>query len=314
MEGRPMSRTLCFRVAASLRIICIALVMAFVTSPEASAQYTTSTGTPTFTTALPVEMGFTNVSNGNLHLEIPIGSFAQRGSLKYNARLVYDSLIWKIDTNAWKPTNVVNSMGGWRLITGGEPGVVTSVSGTSACDTPPPIKTRTFHDGFAWTSPDGTLHRFPIFTQQDHTICAEDIKTGSAMADDSSGYSMSVVNYTTATVYAPDGTQVYPTVMDTNGNTMSISAGDVIDTLGRKPITTTTGPGTVIYTVLNPLGTGSTTTVTLATTTVSANTAFGQAGVTECSTSCSVTAIQSITISDGTTSYSYNFTYDSGAT
>lgn len=45
----------------------------------AEAQYTTATGMPSFTTALPVEMGFTNVANGNLHLEIPLGSFPQRG-------------------------------------------------------------------------------------------------------------------------------------------------------------------------------------------------------------------------------------------
>jgi hypothetical protein len=135
----------------------------------AEAQYTTAAGTPTFSTAMPVEMGFTNVANGNLHIEIPLASFPQRGSLQYNARLVYDSLIWTISSNQWSPTNIPNSMGGWRLVTGGEPGTVTSVTGSSACDTPPPIQTRTFHTSFVWTAPDGTSHRFPIFTQQDRT-------------------------------------------------------------------------------------------------------------------------------------------------
>jgi RHS repeat-associated protein len=295
-----------------IRIIALTLLFIVVWAglvTQAYAQYTAATGTPTFTTALPVEMGFTNVANGNLHLEIPLASFPQRGTLSYNARLVYDSLIWKITSNAWQPTNVANSMGGWRLITGGEPGAVTFVTGSSACDTPPPIKTRTFHDAFVWTAQDGTSHRFPIVTQQDRTICAEDFPSDTELADDSSGYTMAVTNYTSATVYAPDGTQVYPTVTDTNGNFFSKDAsGNIIDTLGRTPITVTPSGNTITYAVLNPQGTR--TNITVTTTTVSANTLFGQSGIAEC-TSCSVTAIQSIAFADGS---SYSFTYDSGTT
>ena len=272
------------------------------------AQYTTATGTPTFTTAFPVEMGFTNVSNGNLHIEIPLGSYPQRGSVPYNARFVYDSLIWKVVGTAWQPTNVPNSMGGWRLVTGAEPGTVTFFSSSNPCDTPPPIKSRTQYTTFTWTAPDGTTHRFPIVTMKDLTICNEGVSTGSAMADDSSGYFMSVTNYTSATVFAPDGTEVYPTVTDTNGNYFSKDTnGNIIDTLKRTPITVSSDGST--YKLLNAQG--GTTTVTIATTSVFANTSFGKSGITECSTSCSVTAIQSITFDDGT---SYSFTYDSGTT
>jgi RHS repeat-associated protein len=274
----------------------------------ANAQYTTATGTPTFTTAIPVEMGFTNVANGNLHIEIPLASFPQRGRLTYNARLVYDSLIWKIDGTAWKPTNVPNSMGGWRLITGGEPGTVSYLTASNPCDTPPPIQYRTVYTSFKWTAPDGTLHTFPIYTMRDTTICNEGISSDSAMADDASGYSMSVTNNTSATVYAPDGTQVYPIVMDTNGNYFSKDAnGNIIDTLQRTPITVTTNGNTITYGILNAQGTR--TNVAVTTTTVSANTAFGESGVTECQTNCTVNAIQSIAFDDGT---SYSFTYDSG--
>jgi len=57
-------------------------------------------GIPAFTTAFPIEHGFINLSNGNLHLEIPIASYPQRGDLKaLHARLVYDSRIWTIRTN-----------------------------------------------------------------------------------------------------------------------------------------------------------------------------------------------------------------------
>ena len=189
-------------------------------------------------------------------------------------------------------------------------GNVTFVTGSSPCDTPPPIKTRTFHSGFVWTAPDGTSHTFPIFTQQDRTICAEDIKTDTELADDSSGFTMSVTNYTSATVFGPDGTQVYPTVMDTNGNFFSKDGtGQIIDTLGRTPITVTPGTNTITYGVLNPQGTR--TNIIVTTTTVSANTSFGASGIAECQANCSVTAIQSIAFGDST---SYTFTYDSGTT
>lgn len=88
--------------------------MMWVLAKPAQAQYTTAAGTPTFTTAIPVEMGFVNAANGNLHLEIPLASFPQRGRLTYNARLIYDSSIWTVNGSAWSPTNIPNSMGGWR--------------------------------------------------------------------------------------------------------------------------------------------------------------------------------------------------------
>jgi len=289
-------------------IILVAVLSVAVITVRASAQYTTAAGFPTFATSFPVEMGFTNVSNGNIHIEIPLASFKQRGAVPYNARLVYDSLIWKIVGTTWQATNIASSMGGWRLITGGEPGTVTSFSASNPCDTVP-ITYRTSYSSFTWAAPDGTTHRFPITTMKDRTACAEDTPTGSAMTDDSSGYFMSVTNYTSATVYAPDGTQVYPTVKDTNGNAFSKDgSGNIIDTLGRTPIQVSTNGSTITYAVLNPQG--GRTNITVTTTTVTANTSFGKSGVTECSTSCTFTAIQSIAFTDGST---YSFTYDSGA-
>jgi RHS repeat-associated protein len=289
-------------------ILMVILSVSALVAPV-EAQYTTAAGTPTFTEAFPVEMGFTNLSNGNLHIEIPIGSFPQRGSLPYDARLVYDSAIWKILGTTWQPTNIPNSMGGWRLITGGEPGgPISYYTFSNPCDTPPPIQSRTQYSTFTWTAPDGTTHRFPIVTMKDLTICNEGVSAGSAMADDSSGYFMSVTNYTSATVYAPDGTEVYPTVMDTNGNYFSKdSNGNIIDTIQRTPITVTMNGNTITYAILNAQGTR--TNVIVTTTPVSANTTFGESGVTECQTSCTVTAIRSIAFDDGT---SYQFTYDSG--
>lgn len=67
-----------------------------------------------------VELGFTETSNGNLHLEIPLGSFPQRGaaqSLGYS--LVYDSFMWIVNpgTNRWQPggTGQFGQWWSWRL-------------------------------------------------------------------------------------------------------------------------------------------------------------------------------------------------------
>jgi len=292
---------------STISILMTCMMGAFVKPAE--AQYTTAAGTPTFTTAIPVEMGFVNAANGNLHLEIPLASFPQRGSLTYNARLIYDSSIWTVNGGAWSPTNIPNSIGGWRLVTGGEPGTVTNTEGITFCDTPPPLNSRTTHVAFVWASPDGTSHRFPIFTQRDRTVCAEDIPSDTALADDASGFTMSVTNYTSATVYAPDGTQVFPTVMDTNGNyfTQDPTTKDITDTLGRKPIMVNSSANPITYSVLSTSSTR--TIINVTTETITATTAFGASGISECS-SCTMTAIQSIAFDDGT---SYSFTYDSGA-
>src|SRR5579863_4992102 len=81
--------------------------------PAFCQNYLLATGRPSFTTAAEVEMGFVNMGNGNLHIEIPLTSSPQRGSRDFSAQLVYDSRIWQSVSNGtsttWQPTNVPNS-------------------------------------------------------------------------------------------------------------------------------------------------------------------------------------------------------------
>jgi len=140
--------------------------------------------------------------------------------------------------------------------------------------------------------------------------CSGLTSSSDAFADDSSGYHVYVTNSNVVTVLAPDGTQVYPSVKDTNGNYFSTDAnGNAIDTLSRTPITATStcngNSSQTCYDVLNAKGTTSRFTVT--TESISVSTSFGQAGVTEYSGT--ITVIQSIGLPDGT---SYQFSYDSG--
>jgi hypothetical protein len=90
----PMRR----RPAFFLRMLLTSLVLFLTLGPIAivgSAQsYQTALGVPPFATTLPVENGFVDASTGNLHLEIPLGSYTQRGLSPLKISLVYDSSIW----------------------------------------------------------------------------------------------------------------------------------------------------------------------------------------------------------------------------
>ena len=121
-------------------------------------------GQPTTAVNLPVERGFINVQNGNLHIEIPFAAYKGRGDLSTSFKMVYDSMIWHgVDLGSgnyqWQPNNVPNSNGGWRFVsslpgglTGGAP--VSVVCGSSVDQYGP----------FFINTLDGTQHTFPIAT------------------------------------------------------------------------------------------------------------------------------------------------------
>jgi YD repeat-containing protein len=278
---------------------------------QAFAQaYLTTIGDAPFTAAAPVENGAVNLANGNLHIEIPLGSAQQRGRYGFSARLVYDSRIWQVVTGSsttWQPTNVANSQGGWRLVTSADVGSVNAISDSSGCGQNGCTVTL---GSFTWTDSMGTSRAFPTVGFTVHP-CGGAQQT-SGYATDSSGFYMVATMTSTCSlsevIYARDGTQVYPQLKDPNGNYFSTDGnGNVIDTLGRTQVTKTTNGSTTYYDVINSQG--STSRFTVATATVNVNTAFGQSGVTEYSGNFS--AIQSITLPDNT---SYSFTYDSGTT
>jgi len=49
---------------------------------------------PTFSQIQSVENGYINLSTGDLHIEIPLGAYLQRGGKHYKVALMYDSNIW----------------------------------------------------------------------------------------------------------------------------------------------------------------------------------------------------------------------------
>src|SRR6267142_2352409 len=90
------------------------LLFSFLAANLAAAQgYLFDVGTPLYTKAEPVELGFINIPNGNLHLEIPLTASPQRGKMQFSAALVYDSRIWNgPPVQGYQPTNVLTPTGG----------------------------------------------------------------------------------------------------------------------------------------------------------------------------------------------------------
>ncbi|MGH9327590.1 MAG: hypothetical protein ACRD2B_13030 [Terriglobia bacterium] len=110
--------------ASHFRLLLLFLLSAAFLLLAARAQslyYAQAAGRPAFNTPESVEMGFTNLSNGDLHLEFPRASPSQRGAPTANVRLIYDSRIWEIVDNgtsqSWQPANLSDfgfSSGGWN--------------------------------------------------------------------------------------------------------------------------------------------------------------------------------------------------------
>jgi hypothetical protein len=297
--------------------------------------YVYATGAPSFSTQIPIENGFINVNNGDVHIELPLATHTQRGRLQLNERLIYDSRIWRIiyggGAYAWSPTNVANSMGGWTFSSGAAQGTYTYNTYTNDAPCYGAAAQLTYSDyyNFTWTDPQGTSHPFSSTLTQyyvpnsggphclNYAGPLKEISTSNGYATDGSGYHAVVSNYTTLTVYDNQGNVYHPNsanqtnppvppgAADANGNYWSQdSNGNLIDTLGRTPVLTTQSGNQIIYQVLGYGGAREQYTVT--TESVPYSTAFAQSGVGD--VSGSFTAIQSIALPDGS---SYSFTYDS---
>lgn len=301
--------------------------------------YLQAIGQPPFSTTLPIKDGFINAGNGDVHLEIPLGSFAQRGGRTDKISLMYDSDIWGpvgTSSRAWAPSNVGSTAPaqtpGWRLATSQGPGAASSGFQITWCGTFPILSKYT---PWTWTASDGTQHSFPVATAQDNDpgdpYCPPYTSTPNAAgyANDGSGYYISITNYKDATIYAPDGTVYHPngtvtyggtstsTTTDPNGNQYTeavtyaangaITDVKYIDTVGRTlvDITESSDGNTLYYAIPKPGGGTNTYTVKLET--VAANTNFGQPYVSEYSGTFQ--AISEIDLPDGS---AYHFTYDSG--
>ncbi len=166
--------------------------------------YLESTGSPPFSAPMPVEGGFIDSSNGSLHLRIPLGSFPQRSGWKLGAMFSYDSNLWEPWSGAWEPDNAPVG----PALTQGPGSANATYYETGYCNLDGSTEYAYLTD-WSWTRlcQDGTIHYFNIETYEAISECggSNDL-SGAAFAMDGSGYYMSVVNFGTGLVYAPDGT------------------------------------------------------------------------------------------------------------
>jgi hypothetical protein len=269
---------------------------------------------------LPIDHGYINVANGDVHLELPLGNHPQRGGVNVNESIVYDSRFWHIVPSGsgyqWQPAGWPGQFNGWHLPLKYD-GVQAVLQATNNnCDV-----------GITWTDYSGAAHQFivPNYSTGCSTV------TVPAYALDGSGYVITT-KYISASsswlfyVNDPNGTQVffgelspvtYPVTynngageqyLDKNGNCLGTLCSTT-DTLGHTPIkesqTTLNGNGTfqIYYDVLTTGGVTKRYTVNVEQLLVTSS--FYQSGVSEFSNY--VYAIQSIQLPDNT---AYSFAYD----
>jgi RHS repeat-associated protein len=283
-------------------------------------------GVPPFLTALPVESGWIGMANGNLHMEIPLASYRQRGRPPITLSLAYDSTIWAQCGGCLPPG------GGWSFRNSALSGIVTySLKSATTCNKDGSTEWATYNK-FSWTDPQGGVHQFGLTTVQGNaTVCGDFRYKTSPNADgfaqDLSGYHMYVTGVFNASVYAPDGTQeavMYTSSVgnsiDANGNYVSGGTCQYLsilrpkvcnatDTLGRSLAPPSLNGSTLTFNVLNSRGTTTTYTATLET--INYYTHFSATDPNYPDQSGTMTVIQSISLPDGT---SYQFGYDSGTT
>lgn len=313
------------RLRSSRRLLLVFLFLAGwwnISSQATSAQESILTEQQS-TAPVAAENGFVDVGSGTLNLDFTLGAFTERGSATpARWRVVYSSDAWEPgplgqwlqQEGSLYPDDTWSFLGPQVVYTGG---ANVNVWGSSC---PYTFNDWTFHDT------GGNVHAFPITTVEPCSGTGG-TPSGDALAADSSGYHMYVTNYTTSTIYGPDGSiaaSVPPPYMveDSNGNQyVAVVNKGVLegftDTAGRElqnQFQTCASPCAFIYTWGVPNSSGGISNYTFTFDTILTRTKFGESGIGECGandTWCDMYVLQSISLPDGT---SYTFKYDCDST
>lgn len=317
-----MRRALRVRMLLTLFAACTGL-------PAVAQNYLYGTGNPVWGVNIPIENGFINVANGNVHMEIPVGSQPQRGGRPLTEAVVYDSRIWTIVNSGTTYSFQPASGGGWSFggsaYSGGnlqqnQVSESVSCSGSSGSQ-------GYWETTYTWTDSSGTAHMFAPgiyslyspYCSSGNTGGITNTSTGVAYAVDGSGYYLKVVQATCgsstcyfAMVFDPSGNS--PSLFeDRNGNYVYLAYTEAsgvhtwswTDTLGRKAFTETVQSGNPTYLDVITIG-GATKRYKVNYKTITVTTSFNQSGVTDYKNQA-LTVVSSLGLPDGT---SYTFLYD----
>jgi RHS repeat-associated protein len=302
------------REGGSAFVLAFLLLAVLLAARPASAQVIT--GRPPFGSFSGGPFDTVNNANLDVHFQIPMLGKAGRG-LPFNYSLSFDSLVWYPATvsgsQVWTP--VTNW--GWGALTQAQAGSVSYSTLLVSCGG----QNFTEWLNFTYTDPWGTRHLFVMSTNTQDPSCNPKIPntpSATAAAMDGSGYTMSVTNYTEATVYDPSGDIIRPppgssgpsSFTDPNGNVVSASVSGstttFTDSLGMTVLTVVApgGGASTTYTYTGPNG-SATYTVMYSPFTIETN--FGCSGVTEYGPTQQY-LVSEIKLPDNT---SYTFTYES---
>ena len=305
-----------FRKAGQTKAVVITILLA---SAISFAQ--TTNGIPPFASIGGGPFDHLNLAILNGQFLIPITSKTGRGMPFFYA-LSYNNSIWIPASNgtstSWQP--VANF--GWQAQTDAAYGLIVKQILSEKCRITNPdgtlgwsFWTMTVFSGYQ--DPGGAFHSTPVSTTAGSTDCGVDpISSGTTSATDGSGYTLSVTNYSHATVQTRSGAVINAPSMSTAAGSLNDSNGNILstavsgntttfsDTLGATALTITgTPPGNVTYTFTNNSGTNSTVTVTYTGYTI--QTGFGCSGIAEYSGTGNL--VTSVTMTDGS---QYQFTYE----
>jgi len=312
-----------------LPLACV-LLLNLAAAAQNPVSYLNDTGSPAYATTVPVENGFIDMSNGNLHLEFPLASAQQRGTLTLSQKLTYDSRIWDLvpyyPGYQWLPNNAGSA--GWKYVSGSSGTLTATFVGSNA--TPCYDSNGNYlgeHDTYQFSSTyvdgSGTSHPTSAgITQEENWGPGIDDCGGyyftttntPGLSLDGSGYTVGVDGSGNDYVLDSGGNEVWPRAVDRYGNYLALdssSPSNMIDSTGRVPVIVTQPSSTVTYyDVLSPTGpisnNGTRVRYIVTTAPVSVTSAFGQPSIYEWSGT--LNPVSSIQLPDGSL---YSFSYDS---
>ena len=294
---------------ASTKAMLLVLFLILILLPSLALAQTNLTdvlGIPPDASAYPIPgVGFVNLRNGNLHIEIPLRVVKDRNGSPVTTSLTYDNSVWEqvqVPTqsggpvSAWStqpPPFTIPASGTVYLSTGVQIstspqyyGFVTyTTTYINGCNQPPTDPGAICAAGNAYSNWEyidahGTIHPVASYlVTGDSSLSVFGYPSSfQALTTDGSGYWMVVTNSTAAIVYDMHGNQVRP-IVDTNGN---FPPSGFKDKLGRS--------------IVLPAG------FTSSTETINVSTNFGLGELVG-----SETVLSSLTLPDGR---SYTFQYD----
>ncbi|HXX43309.1 MAG TPA: RHS repeat-associated core domain-containing protein [Candidatus Acidoferrales bacterium] len=300
-----------------MNILRRALVLSFLvvaTSSLSSAQITV--GKPTYGSFGGGPFDTIDLANNNVHFEIPVLTKPGRG-INFSYSLGYDSSVWfpvgVSGSQSWQPVQ----NWGWLAQTNAATGYLAySASLVQVpCGYPPQLYYGELFSNYVYVDAFGVSHPFPgaeFFSG----ACLSGGK--GAVATDGSGYSFAmgclsstgVCDKAGRGINAPqNSTSGAGSMMDTNGNYISVSTSGVFtDTLGLTVLTpggsgTPSSPKTFTYT--DPNGNSQKYTMNYTNFTVWTN--FGASGISEYHSSGPIPLVTSVVLPDGS---QYLFTYE----